>query len=193
MKNFIPLIILLFFLNRANGQTDTPKCNKGRIDFGGEVQVYPAGLIPTLTANIFFANQLAIRIRIGGNFANRRDWSHYNDYETAKGFGASLGLVTYYPYKKGYFTVCAIIDIWKMTTKWKDDLDTPLPLNGETKTIVIQPWIDIGYLFKINNTRINIGPTLGFGREINVITRGDRVGEGWMNSITLTMNYPLKP
>jgi hypothetical protein len=188
---FVFFVLWLAVSVRAQS-VDTLKCSKGRIDFGLEVQGYPAGIIPTVTSNIFLVDQLALRIRAGGNFANRRNWSPYNDNETAKGFGGSVGLVTYYPYRIGHFTAGVTFDFWNMWTNWKDNLNTSAPTQGETYTLVFQPWADIGYLFNKRNSRINYGLTFGFGKEINVVTRGERVGEGWMNSLTLTFNYTLR-
>ena len=192
MKKFFFLWLLLQIQIKGYGQVDTLKCSQGRMDLGFEIQGYPAGIIPTVTANFFIINQVALRIRLGGNFANRRDFSPYNDNENAKGFGASTGLVVYFPYKLGHFTAGATIDFWNMYTNWKDSLSSANPIMGKTYTLVFQPWVDVGYLFNIKNTRINLGTTLGFGKEINIITRGERVGEGWMNSITFTLNYTLK-
>ncbi|MCB9252043.1 MAG: hypothetical protein H6605_06220 [Flavobacteriales bacterium] len=191
-KGYILLLITVAFFQDLKAQIDTLKCKRGRFDFGIEIQGYPAGIIPTLTADLYFRNQLAVRLRAGGNFANRQDWSPYNDRETAKGYGGSLGLVSYHPYKLGHFTAGATIDIWSMWTHWKDKIDGSDPQEGDTYTLVFQPWINVGYLFNIRNTRINLGTTLGMGREFNIVTKGDRVGEGWMNSITLTVKYTLK-
>lgn len=192
MKYYFLFSLFLFHASLSAQSIDTLKCNQGRIDLGIEIQGYPAGIIPVITTNLFFANQLAFRIRAGGNFANRHNWSPYNDFETAQGYGGSLGLVTYHPYKIGHFTAGVTIDLWHMTTQWKDHLDTPNPTQGVSQTLVFQPWADIGYLFNIRNTRLNIGGTLGFGKEINIVTKGDSVGEGWMNSLTLTVNYTMK-
>ncbi len=191
MKKIWVIVLFLNFFQIYASSNDTLKCSRGRIDLGFELQGYPAGLIPTLTCNYFVHNGIALRFRAGGNFANRRNWSPYNDNETAVGYGGSVGLVTYYPFKLGHFTAGITTDLWNMTTKWKDNLNTAQPTSGTTKTLVLQPWVDVGYLFNIRNTRLNMGCTLGFGREINVVTIGDRVGEGWMNSATFTVNYTL--
>ncbi len=189
VKTGMLFVCLLNFMH-TNSQSIT--CHKGRVDVGFETQIYPAGILPTITANYFFVDNLALRIRTGANFANRRDYSPYNDNEVAEGYGASAGLVSYFPYKKGHFTAGFTTDIWKMWTDWKDDLNTSNPTAGSTYTLVLQPWADVGYLYNFSNTRLNLGLTLGFGKEINIVTKGEKVGEGWMSSATVTFNYILR-
>lgn len=161
------------------------------VAFGTELQVYPVGYIITITSNIFIKEKLALRFRIGANFANRHDFSGLNDDEIAKGFGGSIGLVQYIPYWKGNFIIGANVDAWNMWTDWKDGLETANPQSGTTYNLVIQPWINTGYLFRFSE-KLDAGLTLGIGKELNVITNGEKVGEGWMGSFTLTVNYLFK-
>jgi hypothetical protein len=161
-----------------------------KIEIGTELQLYPVGYMTMITTNIFIKEDWALRFRLGGNFANRKDFSGFNDDEVAKGFGGSFGLVKYMPYWKGNIIFGASLDTWNMWTKWKDGLITANPTSGTTYNLVIQPWINAGYLYNLSN-KWNAGITLGFGREINVITRGKNVGEGWMGISTFSLNYSL--
>ncbi|CAH8281978.1 hypothetical protein EV196_11259 [Mariniflexile fucanivorans] len=163
---------------------------KRKIEIGTELQLYPVGYMPMITSNIFIKEDWALRFRLGGNFANREDFSGFNDDEVAKGFGGSFGIVKYLPYWKGNFVFGASLDAWNMWTKWKDGINTPFPTSGTTYNLVIQPWVNAGYLYNLSN-QWNTGISLGFGREINVITRGENVGEGWMGIATFSLNYVL--
>ena len=165
--------------------------DKKEIQIGAELQFYPAGYIPTITANFFVKEHLAIRLRVGGNFADRSGFSTYNDEEIAKGFGGTIGVQRYIPYWKGNFVFGIYIDGWIMRTDWKDNVDSPNPQSGTTHNLVIQPWINAGYLFDVSK-QWNAGVTFGVGREFNVITRGNPVGEGWMGILTLSANYSFK-
>lgn len=118
-----------------------------------------------------------MRFRVGGNFVNREDFIGYNDDEIAKGFGGSFGLLLYFPFGKDNFIAGATIDIWNMWTDWKDSINSPHPTAGKTYNLVLQPWVNGGYLFNLSD-RWNTGVSLGFEREINVITRAEKVGEG---------------
>jgi len=184
----ITLLLTLSIPPGAKSQAKQSAHNK--IELGFELQRYPVGYMPMLTSNVFLNETWALRVRVGGNFADREDFSDFNDDETAQGFGGSAGVVRYIPYGKGNFTLGASIDTWNMWTDWKDGLDTSNPTSGQTYNLVLQPWINGGYLFDLSNTW-NVGASLGVGREINVITRGENVGEGWMGILTLSANYQL--
>lgn len=189
-KKVIMLFYLLIFSVLTSAQNDNDIA-AGTIEFGAELQLYPVGYIPTITSNIFIKKNTALRFRIGGNFANRQDFSRLNDDEIAKGFGGSIGLIKYFPNRKGNFIAGFTVDGWNMWTDWKDEVNSSNPKIGTTYNLVIQPWINAGYLYKLSN-KWNTGLTLGFGREINAITSGEKVGEGWMGSLTLTTNYTFK-
>lgn len=162
-----------------------------KIEFGTEFQLYPVGYITTITSNIFIRENLAIRFRVGGNFADREDFSGRNDDEKAEGFGGGIGLVKYFPYRKGNFIAGVHLDGWNMWTDWKDGVNTINPTQGITYNFVVQPWINGGYLYDVSK-KFNVGLTAGFGREINVITSGKKVGEGWMGSLSLIANFSFK-
>ncbi len=189
---FIAIAVFCFSASLQQVCGQATSCSRGRLDAGLELQCYPAGFIPTLTANFFAVNNVALRVRLGGNFANRTGLSPYNQYERAKGYGGSAGLVTYFPYKHGHFTTGITTDVWRMWTNWQNDQGTPTASSGTTYTFVLQPWADAGYLYQLKNTRTNLGLTLGFGKEINVVTKGKPVGQGWMGSATITLNHIIR-
>ena len=185
---FLSLTLILSIpLSAQNEKTSDHK----EVQIGAEFQFYPAGYMPTITANLFVKEHLAIRFRLGGNFADRSDFSSYNDEEKAKGFGGTIGVQRYFPYWKGSFLVGIYLDGWHMWTDWKDNVDSIDPQSGTTYNFVVQPWINAGYLFQVSK-QWNAGLTLGVGREFNVITRGENVGEGWMGILTLSANYSFK-
>jgi len=182
--------VALLFSSIQLFSQDEENNHKRKMELGTELQLYPAGYMTMITSNIFIREDWTLRFRLGGNFANREDFSGFNDDEVAKGFGGSFGLVKYVPYWKGNFIFGASFDTWNMWTKWKDGINTTNPTSGTTYNLVIQPWVNAGYLYNLSNT-LNTGISLGFGREINVITRGEKVGEGWMGIATLSLNYLL--
>jgi hypothetical protein len=191
-KQLVLLCLFITCFTNAQSNTNAVEISETtKVELGAELQLYPAGIMSMLTSNVFLNEKWALRFRVGGNFADRQDFSDYNDDEVASGFGATIGVVRYFPYGKGNFILGASIDTWNMWTDWKDDLDTANPTQGETYNLVIQPWINGGYLFDLSE-KWNAGGSLGFGREINVITRGENVGEGWMGIVTLSVNYKIK-
>lgn len=189
-KKIVIICFIILLSASAFAQSESNSTPK-KIEFGTEIQAYPVGYITTITSNIFIKENLAIHLRIGGNFADREDFSGRNDDEKASGFGGSVGLVKYFPYRRGNFIAGAHIDGWNMWTDWKDGVKTSNPTQGTTYNFVVQPWINGGYLYDISK-KLNVGLTAGFGREINVITSGEKVGEGWIGSLSLIANFSFR-
>ena len=192
MKIF-KLLFLGTVLISVQSYSQSKETKTGRkIEVGTEFQLYPVGFMPLITTNIFLKEDWALRFRLGGNFANRKDFSGYNDDEVAKGFGGSIGIVKYFPsWWKGKTFVGATIDNWNMWTQWQDGLQTPNPTTGTTYNFVIQPWMNVGYQYPITS-KWNVATSIGIGREINVITSGQKVGEGWMGIATISTNFKIK-
>lgn len=181
---------LSFISMKSFAQSEESKTRK-KIEIGTELQLYPVGFMPMITSNYFLNDMWALRFRIGGNFADRQDFSGYNDDEVAKGFGGSVGVVKYFSsWGKGQPFVGVTLDTWNMWTEWQDGLQTSNPTSGTTYNVVLQPWANAGYQYPISN-KWNVAASIGFGREINVITRGEKVGEGWMGIATFSVNYAL--
>lgn len=183
-KIFLFLIILSCFKLSAQ-EVGIIKHKK---EIGIEVEKYPVGIISAITYNYFFKETWALRFRLGGNFADRKDVSGLNDNEIANGFGGSFGVNKYVSCWKGNFIFGANLDVWNTWTKWIDYSE--VVQEGKTYTLVIQPWINAGYLYNFSD-KLNGGLNIGFGKEINAITRGERVGQGLMGSVSILLNYRL--
>jgi hypothetical protein len=158
---------------------------------GGSVQVYPAGVILNLVGMKNLSDRKAILLRLGINLANRKDFSEYNDKETGGGFGASIGYRYFFPIKTGNFFAGLNTDIWNMWINWENEVVPPNKANGQSYTLVVQPWIEAGYEYPFKKNNFYIGLSTGFGREINVITSGKDVGQGWMNSVLFNFGWNL--
>lgn len=184
------LVGLSLFSMQSFAQSVESKTRK-KIEIGTELELYPAGFIPMITSNYFLNDRWALRFRIGGNFADRQDFSGYNDDEVAKGFGGSFGIIKYFSsWGEGQPFVGLSLDTWNMWTKWQDGLKTLDPTTGTTYNLVLQPWANVGYQYPISS-KWNAGISVGLGREINLITRGEQVGEGWIGVATFSVNYLL--
>ena len=183
MKNSLAFILL--FIISFSTFSQSKERSKTKVEVGFEFEKYLVGLIPTLTSNVFLKKNLALRFRIGGNFADRGNKSGFNDSEIAKGFGGSVGIVKYFSIKGGNIIAGFATDFWFMKTDWIDN-----SVKGTTTNLVIQPWISAGYLCDFS-TKFNAGIVLGFGREINAFNKGEQVGQGFMGSISVQTNYKL--
>ena len=88
------------------------KDNSKKVELGLEFEAYPVGYIPVVATNIFLKDDLALRFRVGGNFADRGDKSGFNDNEIAKGYGFSTGIIKYFLVKGGNIIAGFVTDFW---------------------------------------------------------------------------------
>ena len=71
------------------------------------------------------------------------------------------------------------------TDSARETIDSPLTIfEGSSNVLVLQPWLEGGYFLPLKNSNSRLGLTLGFGREINVVTDGDEVAQGFIGSIS---------
>lgn len=159
---------------------------------GISFQIYPAGLISCITYENYFSKNASLVFRLGYNYADRKDFSPYNDNEKGSGFGGSTGYRKHFQLKKGKIVLGLNCDIWNMWINWQNDIGEPNYTKGQSYTLVVQPWVEGGYFIYSKSNSIQFGITTGFGREINVITDGKDVGQGWMNSILIHVNYVFR-
>nr|WP_299343204.1 hypothetical protein [Allomuricauda sp.] len=191
---------ILFFVLVLSGiihlRAQEPNSSFKRTDLGVSIQVYPAGIIPTVNLEHYLNESSSLLFRLGANFTDRQDFSDVNDMEEGEGFGGTIGFRKHFPSGKGKFVAGLNLDVWSLNIDWteflRETLDSPLtPVQGSTYILVLQPWLEGGYFLPIKNTRSQIGLTLGFGREINVITSGDEVAQGFIGSISLQYQFSL--
>lgn len=159
--------------------------------YGVSFQFYPAGIIATLNAEHFISDNTSLVYRLGGNFANRKDFSNENDHETGSGFGGSLGFKKHFPQKKGSLVAGFNLDVWNLWIDWENNIGLQNETSGTTYTLVAQPWFEAGYLFNLKNTSSKLGLTAGFGREINAITNGKDVAQDWIASLSIQYQFSL--
>ena len=191
-QTFFIRIILISFQSVSYSQTSAKEVQTKRTDLGLSVQFYPAGIIATANAEIFLKEKSSLLFRLGGNFANRKDFSPYNDKEKGNGFGGTIGYRKHFNLKKGKIIVGLNTDVWNMWIDWKNDIGEINQTQGTTYTLVLQPWVEAGYFFSMKQSPVQLGISTGFGREINVITNGKNVGQGWMNSLLLSFQYAIR-
>jgi len=158
---------------------------------GVSAQFYPAGFIPTLNLEHNISNDLSVLFRVGANFTDRKDFSDQNITEEGSGFGGSVGLRKHYTWGKGEAIIGFNADIWSMNIDWTDIAPNIGSTAGSTYILVLQPWLEAGYFIPIKNSNSRIGLTLGFGREINVVTSGEEVAQGFIGSLSLQYYFGL--
>nr|WP_299389462.1 hypothetical protein [Allomuricauda sp.] len=152
---------------------------------GVSLQAYPAGFIPTLNFEHPLHENTSLLFRLGANFTDRKDFSDVNISEEGDGFGGSVGFRKHFPSGTGKFVAGLNMDVWSMNIDWTDLGPADAPFSGSTYILVLQPWLEGGYFLPFKTSKSQIGLTLGFGRELNVVTSGEEVAQGFIGSISL--------
>jgi len=178
-------IILIFQIPAIHAQSGKNDFDQKISNLGVSVQVYPAGIIPTVNLEQYFTKRSSLVYRLGANIVDRQDFSAENDEEKGGGFGASIGYRIHYPLRNGEIITGINMDVWNLWVDWRDKLPFQNMTSGTTYTLVIQPWLEAGYFFHLKNSNSKIGITAGFGREINTIVDGKQVAQDWIASVTV--------
>ena len=131
------IFIFLFFISLFNSQKGLSqkhflyrKCERNRIGFS--LQIYPAGIIGMINTQLSLQKERIVIFRFGGNFANRKTFSPYNDFERGGGFGGSIGYQKYFKLKKGKIMAGINTDIWNLWIHWENNLTTNNATKGNT-------------------------------------------------------------
>ncbi|WP_435624893.1 hypothetical protein [Flagellimonas sp.] len=191
MKVKIAFLLSLFMCIAISISAQKTPLNEGTY-LGVSVQAYPAGIIPTVNLETYLNEKSSLLFRLGGNFTDRQDFSDENLTEEGEGFGGSIGFRKHFPLKTGKIVAGLITDLWSLEIDWTDDIGpNGSILSGTTDILVLQPYLEGGYFLPIKNSSSQIGLTLGFGREINIVTDGDEVAQGFIASIALQFMFGL--
>lgn len=185
------LVTVFFFASFSYAQTLDKKASAKRTDLGLSVQLYPAGIIPTINLEQYTSENTSLLFRLGGNFVDRQDFSDENDEEEGSGFGGSIGYRKHFPLKTGKIVAGINFDAWNLWIDWRDDINQPQESSGTTYILVLQPWLEAGYYLPLKSASSQLGITLGFGREINAITNGKDVEQDWIGSLSLHYQFTL--
>jgi len=147
-------------------------------DVGGEFQWHKNGTIYAL--HLAFNSKLnkAFNIRFGYNKTDRDGELH--DNEKGSGWGGTLGYRYYFTPFPHKFFIGIKSDLWRMKVDWTKGVQS-----GVSKLWVVQPTLELGYLFFINDQAF-ITPTIANGVAINLATDGEEVGKGFIMLIGLS-------
>ena len=155
-----------------------------------ETQWYPAGYEFMVSGEYGVTANDAFHLKLGYNLARRKNFSPYNDFENGGGIGATLGYRRYFTGNSNSGLYIGVrTDIWSLSIDWEDADATPNA--GTTKIVVLQPTGEIGYLYQFPESPIAIGLNAAAGWEVNIVTKGEEVGEGRMGLLGFRLRYSL--
>lgn len=152
---------------------------------GVQIEVYPAG-------QMFMASVTASRSAVidwnaiaGYNRARRQDFGLKED-ERGGGWGGGTEALFFVSRKRRTWFVGPRFEFWILDIAWKDPQSpcgnppciTPdVRQRGTTRITVLQPTLQLGIRLPLGD-RSDVYLSVALGREINVRTRGEEVGQG---------------
>jgi len=164
MKHLLTTL-LLFISLQVHSQTDIAL----------ELQIYPTGYIPGLSIDQHIGDKHVVYLRAAYNIFNHRDLGVQLN-EEGIGHGFSLGYKRYLNNTQQGLRFGIKNDIWWNEVDWAGYNGAGSPVFGITNITVIQPTVEVDYVWDFGN--ILIAPSVAFGVEWNVKTEGEPTGEG---------------
>jgi len=159
---------------------------------GPKIQVYPAGyIVSAKAAKVGRTNEW--NVQTGYNFARRQDFGRH-DNEEGGGPGLGIGYRKYLSSSAKGIYLGANMDVWLLRIDWRDRITTfPAPAfdTGTTHITVLQPTVGAGYQYLSVSGLWSASAGVAFGREWNIITNGEPVGQGGISLLVFTMNRKL--
>src|SRR5690554_6457462 len=164
---------------------------------GVDAQFYPTGIIPTLRFDYQLHNNSYLNIRAGYNFTDRQD-SGKQDNEKGGGFGFGFG----YEYKSFLINNLSLslnTNLWFMEINWEETIPHcgVIPPCGEmvlkqsSDIATLQPAIGLAYQMNLNKS-LSLKPSLSYGYDLNIKTKGHPVGDGSIFLVGLNISYHFK-
>ncbi len=183
MDKFLLLILFLF-----------PASVFAQNSISLNTQVYPAGIISGARFDFRMEENLTLTSGIGYNFTDRKDYGK-NDNEEGGGPGFGVGFITS-DFITPNLSAHIRTDLWFMDIDWEQRgiiICDPEPCpgavsRGTTEITVLQPTIGLEYNIPFSENFF-LKPSLSFGYEINIRTKGREVGEGAILLLGLNMGF----
>lgn len=136
---------------------------------GVELRAYPAGLIPGLRGEMVLGPDDLFVGQVGYNATERHDWGEH-EQESGGGIGLGAGWLHRI---HGAWWLGARLDSWWLEIDWEDPAR-----RGTTSVQVLQPTLTGNYRWGPGSWHVEW--SLAAGMEINLDTRGEAVGEGFI-------------
>jgi hypothetical protein len=155
------------------------------LKFGLELQAYPTGFLPGVRADIYLSDFSKVHFRAGYNVVRHGDAGEHDD-ERGGGPGFTIGY-DILPVANHRWTFGLRSDLWFNKVDWSDDQPAR---SGTTNVVVVQPTLQAGFRMPIGEL-VEILPTLSFGYEINVQTKGEEVGQGPILLLGVILNFEI--
>jgi len=174
MHKYLILLFLAFSTFIIQGHSQTPSM---KWSAGPEIQVYPTGWMPGVRIQKGIDAYSFVSFRIAANIFDHRDLG-VQEKEKGNGLGFSLGYHRNIIKNNDHLILGIKSDFWWNSNDWENSPGSGKPISGTSDIVVIQPTAELGYLIGSKENKFNLIPSIAFGFEINVETKGEPVGEG---------------
>lgn len=143
---------------------------------GIELQQYPTGYMIAIHGEIGWKKKHSIDFRAGYNGLDHLSFGP-NDEEIGGGPGFSIGYNYYFKNNFRKWFLSYRTDLWWNEVNWANNKGLVNESKGQTNVVVLQPTIVGGYVF-LWKDHFAFTPTLAVGAEVNIVTKGEPVGQG---------------
>ncbi|MDP3857495.1 MAG: hypothetical protein Q8Q73_07020 [Stagnimonas sp.] len=148
-----------------------------------ELRLYPVGKIVSAGLSWRFDAQTEWGASVLYNRARRGDAGRHED-ESGDGFGLGVELSRFWkPAPQGWF-YGARAELFALDIDWRDP-----GRDGDSSITVIQPTLRLGYRTRPFFRSLSAAVAANAGVEINVATRGEKVGEGAIGLLSFALSY----
>ncbi len=148
-----------------------------------ELRAYPAGGIASAGALFAHGSHLELGISALYNRAERGDAGKHDD-ESGDGVGIGIEARRYHRSTRMGWFHGARAELFRLDIDWRDP-----GRRGRSDITVLQPTARIGYRFAPIRPGVSLELAAGLGAEINLETKGEKVGEGAIGLLGAALRF----
>lgn len=148
-----------------------------------ELRGYPSGVILSGGLGLALDDRTYATAQLAYDFAERGSNGRHED-EHGGGIGGGFTLDRYFrPAQLGWF-VGGRIELFALGIDYREGTRS-----GSSDTLTLQPTARGGYAWAFDGGRYGLQASLGVGAEINVHTRGEKVGDGAIGLAGIALTF----
>lgn len=175
-------LLILFVANMSFAQSSS----KTEI-IGAGIHVFSSGFIPGITWEHELNNKSTLRVFGGAIVANDRKSLSKHDKEWGAGLLFGLGYRRYFSSPGEGFYAGADLYASLMRVQWR--MNQPF-IENYTDVALLQPMAELGYRVDMGKAW-SVDLSVAAGGQFNAGTKGDPVGQGFIYSGGLRLNYHI--
>lgn len=176
-------LLLVIVANISFAQSSSSKSEI----IGAGIQVFSSGFMPGFSWEHELNNKSTLRVFAGGIIANDRKSISKHDKEWGAGLLFGLGYRRYFSSPGEGFYAGADLYASLMRVKWR--INQPF-IEDYSDIALLQPMAELGYRVDMGKAW-SVDLSVAAGGQFNAGTKGDEVGQGFIYSGGLRLNYHI--